>query len=48
VMGCSRAAATVRLHRARTRLRTALEAEPDEHADAGEQARSCVVKAESA
>jgi RNA polymerase sigma-70 factor (ECF subfamily) len=48
VMGCSRAAATVRLHRARTRLRTALEAEPDEHADAGEQGRPCVVKAESA
>jgi RNA polymerase sigma factor (sigma-70 family) len=48
VMGCSRGAATVRLHRARTRLRRELEAERNEPIESGEHERSCVAKVESA
>jgi RNA polymerase sigma-70 factor, ECF subfamily len=48
VMGCSRAAAVVRLHRARTRLRRELETDSGERADSGEDGRPCVVKPESA
>jgi RNA polymerase sigma factor (sigma-70 family) len=48
VMGCSRAAATVRLHRARGRLRKALDAPGTQHADGDLQAHQCVERAESA
>jgi RNA polymerase sigma factor (sigma-70 family) len=55
VMGCSRAAAAVRLHRARGRLRRALEERAAPRAEQGPprggedvQAHSCVERAESA
>ena len=50
VMGCSRAAAVVRLHRARTRLRGALEAQGAgaHQADEDGQGHPCVEGAESA
>ncbi len=48
VMGCSRAAAVVRLHRARARLRKALDAPGPQHADGDVQSHQCVERAESA
>jgi hypothetical protein len=48
VLGCSRPAAAVRLHRARDRLRTRLEAQEGERVEAEQRAASCAVKAESA
>ena len=48
VMGCSRAAAVVRLHRARGRLRRALDAPGPQHADGDVQSHQCVERAESA
>ncbi len=47
-IGCSRGAAAVRLHRARARLRRALDAECTEPLDGEEHGASCIVKAESA
>ncbi len=48
VMGCSRTAAAVRLHRARARLRRALDATGSQHADGDVQSHQCVERAESA
>lgn len=48
VMGCSRAAATVRLHRARARLRKALDTPGPERAEVDAKAHQCVERAESA
>jgi RNA polymerase sigma-70 factor (ECF subfamily) len=48
VTGRSKAATTVRLHRARNRLRRELDAGSDDEATSGESAPSCAVKAESA
>lgn len=48
VLGCSRAAAAVRLHRARNRLRAQLEAQQHEATEADQHGASCAVKAESA
>jgi RNA polymerase sigma factor (sigma-70 family) len=48
VLGCSRAAAAVRLHRARGRLRVQLEDEHGERAQAEQHGAACAVKAESA
>jgi RNA polymerase sigma-70 factor (ECF subfamily) len=48
VTGRSKAATTVRLHRARNRLRRELDAESGDEAKGGEAARSCTVKAGSA
>jgi len=47
VMGCSRAAAAVRLHRARGRLRRALEAQGAQDADEDAIAGGCMEGAES-
>ena len=48
VMGCSRAAAAVRLHRARARLRRALDAPGPQHAGGDGKAHQCVERTESA
>ena len=48
VMGCSRAAAAVRLHRARARLRRALDGTGSQHAVGDGKAHQCVERAESA
>ncbi len=47
-MGCSRAAAAVRLHRARTRLRKALEAQGAGQTEDDSTGHPCVEGAESA
>jgi RNA polymerase sigma-70 factor, ECF subfamily len=48
VLGCSRAAAAVRLHRARGRLRKQLEAQHGQRPEGEQHGGSCAVKAESA